>query len=351
MKDFPWKLLLLAAIALAGAGVAQRQVEDRRRDAKLTWADPQDKDALEIGFMALGGFRGLLADVLWFKAQTQQDSAHYYDLKLLCDLIQKLQPTFTQVHSFQADTMAYNIANHAESCEDKWYWIRSGLAVLEKGAGRTRQNYNLWFSLGHLYFHRLGDQAMEDCKTIRDRELPNIDELSDEQIETVFSSPKTWVSGHARRNENLRFAAYFYWKSIQTHTEINPLRTERMYGECLEHLGMWYSAKPVAEWKKWSDGGSEPWYVDLRKRNPDDLTTVDLLRWCMYQQIYTYAKTKISSSKIGDMATSATNKKLAEEAYARFKEYFPEDKQSMPEIYKKTDEQLKKMEKIGLRPD
>src|SRR5262249_8719572 len=114
-----WKLILAAILALAGAGVAQHYAEVRRTEASLPWADPEDKDSLEIGFMALGGFRGLLADVLWFKAQTQQDSSHYYDLKLLCDLIQKLQPTFTQVHVFQADAMAYNIANHAETCEDK----------------------------------------------------------------------------------------------------------------------------------------------------------------------------------------------------------------------------------------
>ena len=344
-------------VALIAAGLVQHHVEERRIESKLTWTSNDSKDSLEVGFMALGGFRGLLADVLWFKAQAQQDAAHYYELKLLCDLIQKLQPTFTQVHAFQAYNMSYNLAPHAENCEDKWYWIRSGIATLEKGLERTRQNYSLWFDLGYQYFDRLNNIKMEDCKSVRDRELPNFDELTDEQRERAFSGPKDWVSGHARPDENYRFAAYFFWKSLQTQTEKNPLRTERVYGECLEHLGMWYAKgnKPVSEWKQWSDGGMEPWYVELRRRNQErqmewDQTVPELLRWCMYEEIATYTSRSNAAAAAGDLNGVAENNNLAEASFKRFKDYFPESDQTIPKIVAEYNTQMERIKKFGGKP-
>jgi hypothetical protein len=350
--------IIVLIVALVAAGLMQHHVEERRIESKLTWTNTESKEALEVGFLALGGFRGLLADVLWFKAQTQQDSSHYYELKMMCDLIQKLQPTFTQVHAFQAYNMSYNLATHAENCEDKWYWVRSGVATLEKGLERTRQNYNLWFELGYQYFDRLGNIKMEDCKSVRDRELPNIDELTEEQCDAVFSKPKTWTSGHARPDENYRFAAYYFWKSIETKTEKNPLRTERIYGECLEHLGMWFAKgnKPVSEWKKWSDGGMESWYVELRRRNNEDRqmewdqTVPELLRWCMYEEIVVYTNRSNAAAAVGDLKAVAENSKNAADAYTRFKQYFPEDTMTMEKVIADYNNQMAKLKKFGGKP-
>jgi hypothetical protein len=353
MTRLPWTCLAVMALALTGAGVMQQRVEQRRVEAHLTWADPQDKEALEIGFMALGGFRGLLADILWFKAQTQQESAQYYNLKLMCELIQKLQPTFTQIHSFQAHNMGYNLANRAESCEDKWFWIVSGIATLERGVERTRQNFSMWFELGWMYFDRLGDEKMGECAALRNRELPNFDELSEEQYDGVFSKPRTWTPGHARPNEQYRFAAYYFWKSIQTRTEMdwtgaqNSIRTERNYGLCLQRLGMWHTTKPVEEWKKWNDGGAEAWYADLRRRNPNDTSTEQLLRWCLYEEIVFYADKTRSAAIAGNVPDAATNKKSTEDAYQRFKNYYPEEKMTIADVIKEFNAQKEKIRKRG----
>jgi hypothetical protein len=56
-----WLLIALAALLCAGA--LQRHNERRRIAAKLTFSNP-DKDALEVGLLALGGFRGIVADAL-----------------------------------------------------------------------------------------------------------------------------------------------------------------------------------------------------------------------------------------------------------------------------------------------
>src|SRR5262249_50667664 len=135
------RLLLIGIAALALSLFAQRFVERRRVESNLVWTDPENKQTLEAGMMALGGFRGILADVLWVRAISQQESGRYYELKLICDTIQQLQPTFTNIHAYQARNMAYNLAARTETCEDKWYWIRSGLETLERGLERNKRNY------------------------------------------------------------------------------------------------------------------------------------------------------------------------------------------------------------------
>jgi hypothetical protein len=331
---------LIAAAFIFCSAFVQHYVEKRRVDAKLTWAEPQEKEALEVGFLALGGFRGLLVDVLWIKAQTAMASQRFYELKLLCDLIQKLQPTFTQVHSFQAHQMMYNMADKSEGAQDKWYWIQSGLAALERGLERTKQNYQLWFELGFRYFDRLGDIKIRECKEYRVRELPNIDLLTEDQRVSVFSKPKDWESGKARPDEYMRFAAYYFWKSIQTRTEVNPLRTERMYGQCLDRLGHWRAIKPVGEWTKWDDGGAEDWYVDLLHRysEPEQdpgKTVPELLRWLMYEQMTYYTGLAQSARNAGKKDEVAENERLANDAYKRYCEYLPGDKLTMQESLKR----------------
>lgn len=330
--------LVVALTALLLSGLVQRHVEARRKESALTWSET-DKHALEVGFLALGGFRGILADVLWLRAIGHQDSARYYELKLLGDMILKLQPTFTQVHAFQAYNMSYNLAYRAETCEDKWYWMRAGISTLEKGLERNSKNYSLWFELGYQYFDRLGDTKMGDCAAYRDRELPQLKDLSEEQRTRVFLGEKDWKGG-APPNEHLRFAAYYFWRAMKTGNDPVPIRTERQFGQCIEHLGHWRSHPTKRpEDRDWHEWGAEDWWVELIKRNIGrgdaavDVVPMNL-RFNMYQQMDTYLVRAQRQRKQGDLDSAAKSEATAKDAYARFQKYFPEDKKSMDELMK-----------------
>ena len=52
--------------------------------------------------VALGGFRGLIADVLWLRATRMQEEGKYFEIVQLSDWITKLEPRFTPVWSFHA---------------------------------------------------------------------------------------------------------------------------------------------------------------------------------------------------------------------------------------------------------
>jgi hypothetical protein len=340
-SSFSKAWLGIAIIALAASGFVQRHVEKRRTETNLTWAQ-SEKQALEVGFLALGGFRGLLADVLWVRAIRHQDSARFYELKLLCDMILKLQPTFTQVHAFQAYNMSYNLAYKSQGCEDKWYWIQSGLTTLEKGLERNYRNYALWFEMGYQYFDRLGDIKMAECVALRQRELPRIDDIPEDQRQRLFLGERAWAKGNARPDEHLRWASYFFFKAIETGTDPTPLRTERQFGQCIQKLGHWRSKKTLEELRqsmragtcKWDDWGAEEWWVDVREKNQargdaKDPSVPQNLHFLMCDQMNAYFKRANDARRELDFITAAKNDQGARDAYARFKSYFPKEDKTM----------------------
>jgi hypothetical protein len=199
---------------------------------------------------------------------------------------------------------------------------------------------------------------MGDCKDIRQRELPRLDDLSEQQREHVFFGDKTWQPGRARSDEHLRFASYYFWRAMQTGTDPTPLRTERQFGQCIERLGHWYpSKKPPEELRKlmdkgeckWDDWGSEDWWVELIRRNqsrdnPNDTTCPTNLKFCMYQQLDFYQKTAEKADRTGDIVKSVDYHKRVRDAMERYNKYFPQDARSLSEILKQYREYISRPE-------
>jgi hypothetical protein len=113
--------------------------------------------------VALGGFRGLLADYLWLRATRLQEQGNYFELVQLASWIVKLQPRFTGATAFLAWNMAYNISVTFNDFEDRWRWVRRGIELIRDEA----QVYNpkdpeLFKELSWIYLHKLG-QDMDDA--------------------------------------------------------------------------------------------------------------------------------------------------------------------------------------------
>src|SRR5437867_5087874 len=105
-------LLLLAAVLFVGAARVQRSLNVDRDRLGLTRVTPLENAPPVLVFttVALGGFRGLIANALWVRAMELQDQDKYFEKVQLADWITKLQPHFTTVWVVQAWDMAYNIS-------------------------------------------------------------------------------------------------------------------------------------------------------------------------------------------------------------------------------------------------
>lgn len=80
--------------------------------------------------VALGGFRGIIADMLWMRASELQNEGKFFELAQLADWITKLEPRFPTVWAFHAWNMAYNISVLFPDPEDRWRWVQQGIRLL-----------------------------------------------------------------------------------------------------------------------------------------------------------------------------------------------------------------------------
>jgi hypothetical protein len=112
---------------------------------------------MAVSTVALGGFRGLIADLLWLRASATQDEGLYFETAQLADWITKLEPSFTQVWAYHAWNMTYNISAifSAEDSRERWVW--NGIRLLrDEGLKYNPNDANLYRELGWMYQHKLG---------------------------------------------------------------------------------------------------------------------------------------------------------------------------------------------------
>jgi hypothetical protein len=157
-------LLALAAGLLVGVAPIQRALNRDRKELGLTRLEPLDNAPPIIAFttVALGGFRGLIANALWIRASELQDEDKFFEMAQLADWITKLEPHYTQVWVNQAWNMAYNISvKFKESAPgqfpDRWRWVHGGIKLLRDEGLRYNPNEVLIYrELSWFYQHKMG---------------------------------------------------------------------------------------------------------------------------------------------------------------------------------------------------
>src|SRR5215467_5897808 len=125
-------LLALAAALLVGASRVQNSLNHDRDKLGLTRVAPLENAPPVLAFttVALGGFRGLIANALWIRANDLQLEDKFFEQVQLSDWITKLEPSFVQVWVVQAWNMAYNISVKFRDPADRWRWVQSGIELL-----------------------------------------------------------------------------------------------------------------------------------------------------------------------------------------------------------------------------
>ena len=87
--------------------------------------------ALAFANVALGGFRGVVADMLWLRAQRLQEQGRYVELVPLAEGIAALEPDNGEVWAYHAWNLSFNVCAMMRRPEDRWRWVRAGIDLLE----------------------------------------------------------------------------------------------------------------------------------------------------------------------------------------------------------------------------
>lgn len=157
-------LLLVAAALLAGGGVMQRAMNRDREALGLTRIEPLENAPPVLAFttVALGGFRGLISNALWIRANDLQLEDKFFEMSQLADWITKLEPHFVQVWLVQAWNMAYNISvkfkeNAPGDYTDRWRWVQRGIELLrDEGLKYNPNELLIYRELAWFFQHKIG---------------------------------------------------------------------------------------------------------------------------------------------------------------------------------------------------
>jgi hypothetical protein len=155
----------LAVMLFCVSAQMQNVLNLEREHLGLTRLTPLENAPPLLAFttVALGGFRGLIANALWMRANDLQNDDKYFEMAQLADWITALEPHFTQVWLVQAWNMAYNISVKFKEHEDRWHWLKRGIELLrDKGIPLNPNEALLYRELSWLFQHKMG-QNLDDA--------------------------------------------------------------------------------------------------------------------------------------------------------------------------------------------
>lgn len=119
---------------------------------------PPSAPALAEGvFAALGGFRSIAAEVLWFRADRLQEEGRYVELAQLASALTFMEPHTPEVWGYAAWNLAYNVSVMMPTPEDRWRWVQAGLCLLrDKGLVLNPRESELYRELAWMFELKIG---------------------------------------------------------------------------------------------------------------------------------------------------------------------------------------------------
>ena len=154
--------LLLAGALLFGISRVQRSLNGDRERLGLTRVQPLDNAPPVLAFttLALGGFRGLISNVLWIRANDLQEQDKFFEMAQLADWITKLEPHYVHVWLNQAWNMAYNISVKFKDFPDRWRWVKRGVELLrDQGLKYNPREALIYRELAWFFQHKIGQNS------------------------------------------------------------------------------------------------------------------------------------------------------------------------------------------------
>ncbi len=151
---------LLLPIVLAAAGLAaMAPLGDALLRARAASHEAAGHATPWVRYVmvGLGGFRGVISEVLWMRAARLQEQGRYFELVQLSDWINALDPKSADAWAFSAWNLAYNIGAMLPDPRAKLKWVWAGVSLLrDRALPANPEAPSLYRELGWLYQNKIG---------------------------------------------------------------------------------------------------------------------------------------------------------------------------------------------------
>jgi hypothetical protein len=162
LKHIPLTLLLLVLLPIASRET--RVLRDYRHGplSKATGYSAEVPPMLVFANVALAGFRGIIADLLWLRGARMQEEGRYLELVQLSEWITALEPFNGDVWAYHGWNLAYNVSAMMTRPEDRWRWVRNGIELLcNQGVRLNPTDSKGRWQLAWIFQHKLGSHYDE----------------------------------------------------------------------------------------------------------------------------------------------------------------------------------------------
>jgi len=154
-----WAILPALALFILVYPVQQRIVKDPHYPSEYNQPIVNIREGGTVAIMAmLGGFRPLVANLLWLKADEywHAGASGWWRIVGILQTICEMDPHFIDAWSTFGWHCAWNIYADAPD-QDKPRWIQTGIDVYKRGIYFNPNRYELWKDLAWLYHDKLRD--------------------------------------------------------------------------------------------------------------------------------------------------------------------------------------------------
>lgn len=160
MKKFILFLVFIHVLIVLSVYQSKRLAMLRHAQEPVNYAGQAVQAAPMLNFILVGlsGFRGIVSEVLWYRAARLQDEGRYPELVQLSEWITRLDPQAVEAWTYTSWNLAYNISVMYSDAETRWKWVSSGIRLLRNDAlAYNPGNPRLYRELAWLYADKIGD--------------------------------------------------------------------------------------------------------------------------------------------------------------------------------------------------
>lgn len=148
---------LCTVLLLAALGTGAWWLQRPRTPARAAQEVPPPSPMAELVVAGLGGFRGIAAEVIWFRADRLWDEGRYSELAQLASWLTFLEPHTPEIWSYSAWNLAYNVSVAMSMPADRWRWVKAGLRLLlDDGLRLNPSDPLLYKELSDMFRQKLG---------------------------------------------------------------------------------------------------------------------------------------------------------------------------------------------------
>ena len=161
-------LLIITGVALFALRGVERNMDKCVDEQRLRFSGNIRDASPLVAFtsVALGSFRGLLADMLWLRSESLKAKKSYFEMIQLARWITDLQPNYSGGTAYLAWNLAYNISVTCSDHSDRWRWVNEGVTLIrDKALLYNPNDPMLYKELSWIFLHKLGN-VLDDAHNL-----------------------------------------------------------------------------------------------------------------------------------------------------------------------------------------